>query len=508
MGNGKVWLVGAGPGDVGLLTIKGMKVIEEADVVVYDRLVGMGILSLIPDKARCIDVGKTSGNHMMSQEGINKLLLEEAKNGNRVVRLKGGDPFLFGRGGEEIELLVKEGIPYEIVPGITSAISVPAYNGIPVTHRDFTSSVHIITGHKKKDEEYDIDFSALVKTKGTLVFLMGLSELGSICKGLSDAGMDKNMPVAVLERGTTAKQRKVISDLSTIEETVRLNNISTPAIIVVGKVCSLSKGFSWYEKLPLAGCRIAVTRPKELISGLSEKLRIKGAEVIELPAIRIEPIKENLALKQSISNLASYQWIVFTSPSGVNIFFEEMKSMKADIRSLAGLKIAVIGEGTLKMIEGRGLYADLVPSRYDAENLGKELGAICFEGDRMLIPRADIGNILLVEEIKKRKNVVIDDIPTYRTVYEGSRIINEKEEFQNRNIDYALFTSASTVRGFVSVTEGLDYGLVNAVCIGAQTKKEADGHGMKTQMAEKATLDSLVRLVEELHEKQRQGNEK
>ena len=238
MKTGKVWLVGAGPGDVGLFTLKGMETLQNAEVVVYDSLVGQGILSKIPESARCINVGKRAANHTMPQEQINRVLVEEAKKGYRVVRLKGGDPFLFGRGGEELEELIKEGIPYEVVPGVTSPISVPAYNGIPVTHRDYTSSLHIITGHKKQGEAYDIDFEALVRTKGTLVFLMGVGALKDICTSLLNAGMDKDMPAAILQKGTTARQKRIVATVSTLEDEVKRQGIETPAIIVVGKVCA------------------------------------------------------------------------------------------------------------------------------------------------------------------------------------------------------------------------------------------------------------------------------
>ena len=249
MTTGKVWLVGAGPGDIGLFTIKGMEVLKNAEVVVYDSLVGQGVLSQIPAHARLINVGKRASHHTMAQEKINQVLLEEAQKGYRVVRLKGGDPFLFGRGGEELELLKANGIPYEVVPGVTSPISVPAYNGIPVTHRDFCSSLHIITGHKRAGKAYDIDFEALVNTKGTLVFLMGVSALSDICQGLLDGGMSPDMPAAILQKGTTAGQKRIVATVSTLPQEVARQGIETPAIIVVGKVCSLSEDFAWYEEL-------------------------------------------------------------------------------------------------------------------------------------------------------------------------------------------------------------------------------------------------------------------
>jgi uroporphyrinogen III methyltransferase/synthase len=498
MSMGKVWLVGAGPGDIGLFTLKGLETLQRADVVVYDSLVGQGVLSKIPKNARCINVGKRASHHTMPQEKINEVLAEEAKKGYRVVRLKGGDPFLFGRGGEELELLVKEGIPYEIVPGVTSPIAVPAYHGIPVTHRDFTSSLHIITGHKKQGAEYDIDFEALVRTRGTLVFLMGVSALSDICQALLKAGMEKNMPAAVLQKGTTAGQKRVVATVSTLEEEVRRQGIETPAIIVVGKVCSLAEEFAWYEKLPLAGYKVLVTRPRELASSMAEKLRLLGAEVLELPAIRTEPLQDQGKLYHAFQKLESYQWIAFTSPTGVRIFFEELKKSRTDIRKLSAVKLAAIGKGTQKALEERGFFPDLMPQIYDGAHLGKALCEECKNGDRILIPRAAIGNQEIIQALSQNPKLEIEDIPTYDTFYEGSETLDQKKAFELGEISCAVFTSASTVRGFVKATPGLDYGKVRAACIGKQTKEAADEWGMETYMAEKATIDSVLELVIQL----------
>lgn len=498
---GKVWLVGAGPGDIGLFTLKGLQTLEQADVVVYDSLVGQGVLSRIPDTARCINVGKRASHHTMPQEKINEVLLEEAKKGNRVVRLKGGDPFLFGRGGEELELLVKEGIPYEIIPGVTSPIAVPAYNGIPVTHRDFTSSLHIITGHKKQGAAYDIDFEALVRTRGTLVFLMGVSALGDICQALLQAGMEKDMPAAILQKGTTAGQKKIVATVSTLEEEVNRQGIQTPAIIVVGKVCALAEEFAWYEKLPLAGYKVLVTRPRELVSTMAEKLRVLGAEVLELPAIRTAPLKDQSKLYHAFEKLDTYQWVAFTSPTGVKVFFEEMKKTKTDVRKMCNVKIAAIGKGTQKALEERGLFPDLIPQVYDGETLGRELCQLCAGGEHILIPRAAMGNQEIIKALSEKSDIVIDDIPTYDTFYETQEVIDQKKAMEAGEISCAVFTSVSTVRGFVQATPGLDYTKVRAACIGKQTKAAADECGMETYMAEKATIDSVLDLVIELKEK-------
>ena len=466
-------------------------------MVVYDSLVGEGVLAKIPEHARLINVGKRANHHTMVQEDINKVLLEEAEKGNKVVRLKGGDPFLFGRGGEELELLSENGIPYEIVPGVTSPISVPAYNGIPVTHRDFCSSLHIITGHKRAGQEYDIDFKALTQTKGTLVFLMGIAALEDICKGLLAGGMDSDMPAAVLQKGTTAGQKRVVATVGTLKEEVDRQGIETPAIIVVGKVCSLADKFAWYEKLPLAGWKVLVTRPRQHISKTADLLRQKGAEVLELPSICTVPVEDNGRLYEAFEKLDTYQWIIFTSPAGVEIFFDEMDRKEMDVRSLGQAKIAVIGEGTKKKLKEHHLLADFVPDVYDGDTLGAELAKELQGNEKILIPRAEAGNKKLTE-LLEQTGAKVDDIATYTTCYEKSRLIDEKKELETGSVDCVVFTSASTVKGFVEGTKGLDYTKVKAACIGKQTKAAADAYGMQTRMAKKATIESLIELVEEM----------
>lgn len=498
MANGKVWLVGAGPGDAGLLTRKGAQVLAQAEVVVYDRLVGDGVLSMIPEGAAAIDVGKNAGHHTKKQEEINRILLEEAQKGLRVVRLKGGDPFLFGRGGEELELLRECGIPYEVVPGVTSPIAVPAYNGIPVTHRDFCSSLHIITGHKREGMKYDIDFEALVRTKGTLVFLMGVSALSEICASLMAAGMEADMPAAVLQQGTTAGQKRITATVGTLGEAVAREGVKTPAIIVVGKVCALAEEFAWYEKFPLAGCKVVITRPREQSFRISAVLREKGAEVLELPAIETRAIAENTRLKQALENLERYQWAAFTSPAGVRIFFEQMRECRCDVRKLYGCRIAAIGKGTAAALEERGIFPELLPEVFDGKSLGKALAKVCGPGSRILLPRAEIGGKEILEALAEGERLAVDDIPTYTTAYCRAPYLDEKRMFEEEQVLCAVFTSASTVRGFVQATEGLDYTKVTAACIGRQTEAAAAELGMKTCVAREASIESLAELVEEL----------
>lgn len=491
--SGKVWLVGAGPGDAGLFTLKGREVLMAADVVVYDALVGQAVLNMIPDTAETIYAGKRSGNHALRQEETNQVLLMEAKKGKRVVRLKGGDPFLFGRGGEELELLAEHGIPFEVVPGVPSAFAVPAYNGIPVTHRDFCASVHVITGHRRKDTTYDIDFKALVRAGGTLIFLMGIAALPDICRGLLDAGMDAAVPAAVLERGTTAAQHRIEATLGTLGAECAKQTVQTPAIIVVGEVCRLSENFSWYEKLPLAGVKVLVTRPKELTSTLAGLLRQEGAEVLELPAIRTEPLRENKALESAFDTLEAggYDWIVFTSPSGVCIFFEHLFEKK-DMRILSGIKIAVIGEGSKKALRGFGLKADFMPDVYDGKALGQQLAEKLSAGSRVLIPRAAIGNPELIEELSQVEGIQIADIATYDTIYTTSRVIDEKQVIESGEVDFTMFTSASTVRGFAASVGEIDFTQIRAICIGKQTQAAAAALGMQTWVAKRATLDDMI----------------
>lgn len=489
MGKGKVYLIGAGPGDSGLLTVKGKEILEIADVVVYDALVSASVLALAPTKAKMINVGKRASNHLKPQEEINETLVAEYKENENavVVRLKGGDPFLFGRGGEELELLAQENIPFEVVPGITSSIAVPAYNGIPVTHRDFCSSLHIITGHKKKGQSYDIDFDALVRTKGTLVFLMGVSALDDICKNLIKCGMDKDMPAAILQKGTVARQKKIIATVSTLKEEVERQGIETPAIIVVGKVCTLSDDFSWWEKQTLSGEKYLVPRPRELASTLSKKIRELGGEVVEIPTIETT-VLDNEEIDDEFSDIESYQWIVLTSPTGVKIFWDKLQKNKIDLRKLHRQKFAVVGTGTKKALEEKGIMADLVPEIFDGEHLAKKMAELGLSGQKVLIPRAEKGRDQLVS-ILKENGALVKDLPMYRTDY------NDFSYIPTDDIDWVFFTSSSSVEGFVRSKTCDQLENIKALCIGKQTEKTAKKYGMKTYVSETATIDSLVELA-------------
>ena len=491
---GKVVLVGAGPGDPGLLTIRGREALSQADVVVYDRLVGPAILAMMPEKAEKIDVGKEASHHKVPQWQINQILLDKALEGKNVVRLKGGDPFVFGRGGEELELLVEHGVEFEEVPGITSAIAASAYAGIPVTHRDFCSSLHIITGHAKAGAELSIDFEALVRTKGTLVFLMGVTAMPKIVEGLLQAGMDPKMPAAMVESGTTPAQRRCDATLETLPERAAAMGIHSPAIIIVGKVCALAKDFCWFEKRPLRGQKILVTRPKERAGTLSDKLRALGADVVEYPCIETVPIVPCPEMECALGQIQAYQWLAFTSPAGVEAFWNCLRGMGKDARQLGGVRLAAIGSGTARALAGHGLTADLIPSVYDAAHLGAELAE---QGGKVLILRAEIGSTALTEALEKG-NMAYDDIPVYRTVYENPRSEELRGMLEAGELTYVTFTSASTVKGFVSsVGEGADFSQITGLCIGEQTAAEARKHGIAVKIAPKATIDALVDLARE-----------
>lgn len=489
---GKVWLVGAGPGDAGLMTMKGYEVLKSAQVVVYDSLIAPSILAMIPREAKKIDVGKRAGNHKVVQEGINKILLDEALSGKDVVRLKGGDPFLFGRGGEEIALLQENGVSYEVIPGVTSAISVPAYNGIPVTHRDFCSSVHIITGHKRAGESYDIDFEALVNTKGTLVFLMGISALKDICDNLIEAGMSSDMPAAVLQEGTTARQRRVVATVGTLYERAMEEKIGTPGIIVVGKVCQLSEDFDWYSKLPLFGRRILITRPKETANEMVDKLRKLGAEVVELPAIQIISMKNNPKLDKAFDNIKDFGWIVLTSPVGVRELFSYMCERKIDIRKLSHLKIGAIGSGTEKELNRYGLYADVIPESFDGASLGKAIAKVAVKNERILIPRSAQGNKEIIEELK---DFEVHDIASYDIMPYKQDVIDIERELNEGRFDCITFTSSSSVKAFMESYPNVAASGIEAICIGEKTMSAALQYGFNCVAAKRASVDSMVETI-------------
>ena len=491
MKQGQVILVGAGPGDPELLTVGGRRALLEAEVVVYDRLVSKAILDLIPENAQRIDVGKQAGCHPVPQQQINAILREKALEGKRVVRLKGGDPFLFGRGGEELEGL--SDIPFRQIPGIPSALAVPAYAGIPVTHRDFCASLHIVTGHRRAGTESQPDYEALVRTEGTLVFLMGVSALPDICRGLLRGGMDPDMPAAVIENGTLPAQRSLLCPLSRLPEAAAEAHIQSPAVIVVGRVCALSPRFNWFDRLPLRGKQVIVTRPKDRARELSRRLRQLGAEVTEFPCIETVPRVPCPEMADALDRIESYGWLVFTSPAGVSALMEELARREQDVRALGRISIAAIGPGTDRELRKHGLRADLIPDVYDGAHLGQALCSRVGSG-RVLLLRAQWGTRALTDALQGGK-IQYDDIACYDTRLvcpdpAPVRALLEKGPF-------VTFTSASTVRGFVRAMEGAVLTGITGVCLGAQTAREAEKYGLRTLIAREATMDALIRAITE-----------
>ncbi len=499
MKKGFVALVGAGPGDIGLLTLRGKELLLSAEVVVYDRLVSEEIRMLIPTGARQIDVGKESSRHLVKQDKINEILLEEAMSGYLVVRLKGGDPFVFGRGGEELELLRKNNVPFEVVPGITSALSVPAFAGIPVTHRDFCSSIHIVTGHQKENEPLTIDFEMLKRSGGTLVFLMGVAALRQITEGLLAAGMEDTMPAAVIENGTRSNQRKLIATLGTIYEKATKEKMKSPAVIVVGKVCELSEGYDWFSKRPLFGTRIIVTRPEGQEGTLSKKLKELGARVFDFPCIRIEKTQPNAGLSEVIKHISQFDWLAFTSKNGVVIFFEALKAQGLDARSLGKSKIAAIGSQTAGELSKYFIEADYVPEVFDGEHLGRGLCERMEDAGAVAIIRAEKGNEELVRILEENQKQCLD-IPVYKTVYTQDYREEIRELLAVEEKLYVTFTSASTVEGFMCCADGLELSHLTGICIGEQTAKAARKYGIDYVIAQAAMIDSMIDKIMEIRD--------
>jgi uroporphyrinogen III methyltransferase/synthase len=486
---GKVWLVGAGPGDAGLFTLKGDDVLRDADVVLFDNLAGRGVIARIPSDAEAVFVGKSAGNHALAQDEINALLVKKAREGKRVVRLKGGDPFLFGRGGEELEALKAAAVPFEVVPGVSSAFAVPAYAGIPLTHRECCSELHIITTRTERACQWE----ALVKSGGTFVFMMGSAELSEICLNLIKAGLTADTPAAICERGTTARQRNIVSTVKNIAREAEKASFGTPAIIVVGEVCSYSKDFSWVEYLPLAGKRIAITRPKERNAALVKALSRLGAEVIELPVIKIIPREDTPELDNFFAALPHPQGlccIAFASPAGVDIFFDKLKRSRRDIRDLAGIRFAAIGDVSAAAIEAHGILVDIIPSHFSGEDLGRALVENLKAGEGVLLPRSSNGN-KDIPRILKEAGIKYIEADIYDTVARNWDA-PELRAILSEDLDWIVFTSRSGVENFSSIFGREKLIKQKALCIGEATADAARQYGALCTVAENATVESMI----------------
>ncbi|MGB9712248.1 MAG: uroporphyrinogen-III C-methyltransferase [Dissulfurimicrobium hydrothermale] len=498
---GKVYLVGAGPGDPGLLTIKGKKIIENADVIIYDRLASPRLMSFAPPDAERIYVGKRIGLHAVSQEEINRLIVHKAFEGKTVCRLKGGDPFIFGRGAEEAQTLAQAGIPFEVVPGVTSAIAVPAYAGIPLTHRACTASVAFITGHRKLDaEEADVDWEGLAKGVGTLVFLMGMTNLPEIVKELIKYGRPPDTPAAVINWGTTPLHRSVIGTLKDIVGKVKDAGIKPPSIIVIGDVVKLKDEINWFESRPLLGKKILITRAREQASTLCAMLEEKGAYTIELPTIATIEHDDHAVLDEAISRLSSFDWVVFSSENAVQFFFKRLFSLGLDLRALSDIKIAAVGPGTTGYLASMHLKTDLMPQQdFKAEGLVEAFKGLDIKGRRVLIPRAEKARDVLPEGLKAL-GADVDVAVLYKTIAPEAdpKVI---EELKDSDIDVVVFTSSSTVKNFLDIvpTELGDTLLKRAAvaCIGPITSKTARDLGFSVEIEpSRSTLDCLVAAIE------------
>ena len=480
---GKVYLVGGGPGDPGLITVKGKEILGRADTVVHDFLVNLELLSYTKPGAELICVGKKAGHTVMPQGEINGLLVEKAREGKTVARLKGGDPFIFGRGGEEAEVLAAEGIEFEIVPGVTSAAAVPAYAGIPLTHRKIASSFAVVTGHENPAKgESGIEWD-LVARMGTVVFLMGVTNLAANMKKLMEFGMSPDTPAAVIARGTYPSQASVTGTVADIaEKAAAREDVSSPAIVVTGEVVRFSDVISWYEKKPLFGKRIVVTRPREQARPLSALFEEMGAEVVEFPAIEIAPLRSYAVLDKALNALGSYDWIIFTSVNGVGGFFERLRHLGLDVREMHGPKVAAIGEVTAEEIGARGINVDMIPADYRAEGLIELFGKMDIKGKRILIPRAKEAREILPESLRDM-GAHVDVAPVYRTKKAGkTKTAALKKEISEGRIDVITFTSSSTVKNFLETVDKVrNFSGKKPVfaCIGPVTAKTLTDLGYK-----------------------------
>ncbi|MCP4365875.1 MAG: uroporphyrinogen-III C-methyltransferase [Planctomycetes bacterium] len=498
----KVYLVGSGPGDPGLITVKGAECIKKADVIIYDHLVGKELLKYAKEGADIIYVGKEGSRHTLEQEQINDLIVKMVGQDKMVVRLKGGDPFVFGRGGEEALCLVERGIVFEIVPGITAAIAAPAYAGIPVTHRDYTSTLGLITGHENPNKGGSaLPWDKLSTAVGTIGIYMGVKNLPYIVGELVKNGRPKETPVAIIRWGTTSQQETVVGTLEDIVE--KSKDISPPAITVVGEVVKLREHLNWFETRPLYGRTVVVTRARDQASDFARELEELGATVIEFPTIKITEPTDISPLDEALKNLGSFHWIVFTSVNGVDAFFRRLSHLGMDARELKGVKICAIGPATTDEVGRYMLKVDCQPSNYVAEAVLKELKKKeDLRGKRIMLPRADIARSFLPEELKKLGAEPVD-ITAYRTVL--ADIGDEKliDRLTVGEVDVVTFTSSSTVRNFVQLIGKENLAKLNGklrfVSIGPITTGTAKELGVNISLeAKEYTIPGLVKAIEEM----------
>ncbi len=498
MSDGRVVLAGAGPGDPGLLTLRAADALAHADVLLYDALASDPIVALAPPSCERIYVGKRGGNHALPQEQIEALMIAKAREGKTVVRLKGGDPYVFGRGGEEAQRLHEEGIAFEVVPGISSSIAAPAYAGIPVTHRDFNPAFTIATGHEDPAKPAStIDWDKLADPHRTLVLLMAMGNLAGICDRLVEKGLTSDTPVAVIQDGTRPTQRTVTGTLATIADDAARAGLVAPAIVVVGQVVSLREQLRWYDRRPLFGKRVLITRPSHQAHEFARALYARGVEPILASTIAIVPPDNTHDAHHAIDEIAAYAWVVFTSQNGVDAFFDRLASLDTDARYLARVKVAAIGAKTAQRLRDHGVRADLVPAAFISEEIGRALIEATKTGDRILVYRAQEARDVLpqmLDDAGRRAHVVA----AYKTIFDVDPKLAEKAA----RADVLTFTSASTVRGFAALLGGnaaaveAAHGKIVA-CIGPVTAETAEEIGLHVDVvADVFTTDGLLDALE------------
>lgn len=499
MKSGMVVLVGAGPGDPGLITLKGWEALSQAEVVVYDHLIPEELLAACPAQCKRIYVGKRSGEHTLPQDTINRVLVEEAQRGCRVVRLKGGDPFVFGRGGEEAEALAQAGVPFQIVPGVTSAVAAPAYAGIPVTHRGYASSVAFVTGHEDQNKSgSSIRWEHLGRGVDTLVFLMGMRNLPMILGRLQENGVGPQVPAALIHWGTTPDQVVLQGTVGDLAQRAQEKGLGPPAALVVGKVVSLREKLDWVKFMPLWGKKILVTRAREQASELAQSLRRLGAQAVEFPTISVGPPSDWRELDEAISCLGEYDWLILTSPNGVRFFLDRLFQSGKDCRALGHVLIAAMGTGTARALEQRGLRTDLIPEEFRAEALAQALCGQAAEGKRFLLARAEQARDVLPETLR-RLGGRVKVVSAYKTLVCRDMDSRAGQLLRERKLDAVTFTSSSTVTNLAHLLGDKLSELmagVTVACIGPITAGTARKLGLTPHIvASRYTIEGLVEAL-------------
>lgn len=496
---GTVYLVGAGPGDPGLLTLRGAELIAAADAVVYDALANPALLEHARTNVELHDVGKRAGRHSRTQDEINALLVELAARHASVVRLKGGDPFVFGRGGEEALALRAAGVPFEIVPGVTAGVAAAAYAGIPVTQRGMAATLTFATGHEDPDKPgSDLDWAGLARVGGTVVFYMGVGRMAENFRRLVDAGRSADTPAAIIEWGTYARQRTVSGTIATLPDLAARAGIGAPALIVVGGVVHLRDSLRWFDVRPLTGMRVVVTRARAQASSLARALTDLGAEVIEFPTIRIAPPSDLAPLQDAVRRLPEFGWIVFTSANGVEAFFAALCSAGLDARALAGARLCAVGPATAAALARHGLRADLIPPEYVGDAV---VGALAGAGElreaRVLLVRAEVARAALPDELRAR-GATVHEVAVYQTLPDAGDAARVRELFAARQVDVVTFTAGSTVRNFAALV-GPDLGGAAVISIGPRTSEAARAAGYEVAAeAGVHTVEGVVAAVRAL----------